>query len=224
MGSQDPYALQRVLDYLSNPQIIVYGGSEEKVENPFGLTPRDFLGFAKIDLDSNLDHCNINALSNLKRALDCRIEEVLWLIGFLEVAKRERWGLPKKLETIQQLGVAAPTVLNRINSKRNLLEHEFEAPDINEVIDAFDVVELFVSYTDILFDRFPGHVDLCLGFENEIIALSPVEMALHRNLGQLAVTGWLDADPTSFTVSRDEPSYLTFLRHFLQYGIFRPNL
>ncbi len=46
------------------------------------------------------------------------------------------------------IGVIAPGILNKINTKRNKLEHEFKKPTITEVRDYFDVAELFMSCTN----------------------------------------------------------------------------
>lgn len=123
------------------------------LERPFDISPGDFLQFAEEDLQSGLDHSNVNSLSNIKRALDCQLDCMLITLGFLGIAGKKHWGFPQKLKFVQDLGVLTPRILRRINRLRNLLEHEFSLPSPESVEDALDVATLFVAYTNVVFDN-----------------------------------------------------------------------
>lgn len=111
------------------------------------ISPTEFLNFAERDLEAGKDKRNIiSALSNIKRALDCQIEIVIWDSGSLKQAKGELWGFPKKIEFLKMQKIVAPRILEKINKIRNLLEHEFKMPSVQDVEDALDVVTLFISY------------------------------------------------------------------------------
>lgn len=70
---------------------------------------------------------------------------------------------------IRSLGIVAPRILEKINRMRNLLEHEFEPPDLHIVTDALDTVSIFVALVDATLGRFQVEVDLLVGDENQDI-------------------------------------------------------
>jgi len=123
------------------------GGRPSSEPSP-GVSPNDFLEFAIRDLDSGKETYHyVNCLSNCKRAIDSQVEVLIKKIGYKKVATQERWNIPKKLEFIGEFGIITPRILNRINTLRNKLEHEFKAPSKREVEDALDVTVLFLSYS-----------------------------------------------------------------------------
>lgn len=114
----------------------------------FDIMPKNFLRFAENALSQNSESGLINALSNTKRALDCQVELIIYEHGFGKKLNKERWGFPKKIKFLQENGILAPRILEKINKTRNLLEHEFKKPDIEHVEDALDVVTLFIGYSE----------------------------------------------------------------------------
>ena len=100
-----------------------------------------------------------NALSNVKRALDCQVETIIFDYAYFTKSKKERWNFPKKLDFIKDQGIIAPRILKKINSIRNLLEHEFKKPSLEEVEDALDIVTLFIGYVDKL-SKIPNRIML----------------------------------------------------------------
>jgi len=115
------------------------------------LQPRDFLKFA-IDDSEGLDQKRnqVNCLGNCKRAIDAQVDRLIQRIGFLPLARKQSWKIPKKLAFISQSGVVAPRILRRLTRLRNRLEHEFAPPSRREVEDALDVAALFVSYAELV--------------------------------------------------------------------------
>ncbi len=116
------------------------------VETGFDISPDEFLDFAKYDLAAKYDHHLVNSLSNTKRAVDSQLESLL--IGFGLSKKAKNWHFPVKIDFLNNIGIVSPKILNKINKKRNLLEHEFKNPTEEEVEDALDIVALFISYTN----------------------------------------------------------------------------
>jgi hypothetical protein len=123
------------------------------VETPFQTKPHDFLRFAEYDLNNKYEHHLINALSNLKRAIDCQLDSLLFGFGLYDEAKKKKLSFPKKVVLMDTLGIMSPRILKRINQKRNLLEHEYICPAKGEVEDALDVANLFIAYTDKFIQR-----------------------------------------------------------------------
>lgn len=127
------------------------------VDLPFEITPDQFLRFAEHDLSSGYEHHLVNALSNIKRAIDCQLDSLLFGFGLFQKSKEERWNFPKKVDILNQVGIISPRILEKINRKRNLLEHEYRTPEKEQVEDALDVSTLFISYTEkFLFNALTG--------------------------------------------------------------------
>lgn len=120
-------------------------------ENKACLEPRDFLNFAVEDsLTLDNERSRVNCLGNSKRAIDAQIDRLIQHLGFLPLARKQRWNIPRKLEFIAGSGVLAPRILRRITHLRNRLEHEFTTPSKRDVEDSLDVAALFVSYAELV--------------------------------------------------------------------------
>lgn len=114
----------------------------------YEICAEDFLQFAKEDSEGMNLRSQVNALGNVKRAIECRVDSLLYNYCLHKKSEKEGWNFPKKVEVIQQLGIVAPDILKKINKKRNELEHRYVKPIKDYVIDAVDVTELFLTATD----------------------------------------------------------------------------
>ena len=112
----------------------------------FTISPKKFLSYAKEDVSRKGVRGRINALCNAKRAIECRVDTLLYNHGLSYFAKKGRWSFPMKMEKLSQIGITIPNVLqNMITSKRNLLEHEYVVPrNQGDVQDIIDIAELFL--------------------------------------------------------------------------------
>ena len=133
----------------------------EAIVEPFDLSARDFLAFASGDIEdtsffekevksirTEIRRRRVNALGNIKRAIDCRIEELLYCYCLDAKSRHQKWNIPKKIRTLSIIGILAPGILRKISYLRNQLEHEFRMPSVEEVTDALDVAELFLEATE----------------------------------------------------------------------------
>lgn len=120
----------------------------ENIEVPFPIRAKEFLKSAEYDLSSEYDRHLVNALSNIKRAIDCQLDSLLFGFGLFEKSKKKKWHFPDKIVCLNKIGITSPRILERINQQRNLLEHEYTSPDKKRVEDALDVATLFLAYTD----------------------------------------------------------------------------
>lgn len=132
--------------------------TQEDIETSFDISPREFLRFAEYDLNANYSHHLVNSLSNTKRAIDSQLDSLL--IGFGLSQRAAKWNFPTKVDYLNRVGILSPRILNKINKKRNLLEHEYKNPSIEEVEDALDIAGLFVNYTNKYL--YPAVVDFVL--------------------------------------------------------------
>lgn len=127
------------------------------------LSASDLLDFAIADLKdgdsagSASPRHLVNALSNAKKSLHLRLEDVC--LGFGCGSLKSVKSFPKLIAYARNCGVVAPRVLERLNSRRNLVEHEFDVPMKNDVENFVDVVQLFLAATDRWEFRMPVEVD-----------------------------------------------------------------
>lgn len=119
----------------------------------YDIDAKKFLSFLKEDLKINSDRARVNALSNAKRCIQCRTDELLSLFNLESFAFGQPWKRPwsqrYKLMVLQKFGITAPDILSRrITSKRNILEHQYIIPDEKEIQDVEGIVELFLGASD----------------------------------------------------------------------------
>lgn len=113
----------------------------------YEIGAEDFLGFAREDSKGQDLRSWVNALGNVKRAIECRIDSLLYDYCLHKKSEKEKWNFPRKIEIIKNLGIVAPSILKKINKKRNELEHEYIKPVEGDVNDAIDIAELFLRAT-----------------------------------------------------------------------------
>lgn len=127
------------------------------------LSASNLLDFAIADLrDGDVEASAsprhlVNALSNAKKALHLRLEDVC--LGFGCGSLKSVNSFPKLIAYARNCGVVAPRVLERLNSRRNMVEHEFDVPEKEAVENFVDVVQLFLAATDRWEDRMPVDVN-----------------------------------------------------------------
>jgi hypothetical protein len=114
----------------------------------------DYLSFARQDLkDGKTSRHLINALSNTKRALHLRLEDMCLGFGSRNLNSLKKF--PQLLDYLRSCGVVSPNVLELLNKRRNQTEHDYDIPDLMSVEIFIDVTELFLVATDRWRDRQP---------------------------------------------------------------------
>lgn len=167
----------------------------DSLDSPFDITSEDFLEYSKKDLKSDDDHKLINSLSNTKRAIHCQVDSLLCRFGFYN--KNKRKGFPEKIEIIRELGVLSPNILTRINKKRNLLEHEYVNPTIQEVEDALDIAELFIESSNKYLSYVPRCYSVCKNGDN-------MEISFHYGSDSLIFYKYIVNDNSEVIDSTEE--------------------
>lgn len=185
----------------------------------FEISAKEFLTFAKSDFKDNDEKGLINALSNAKRAISNRMDEMIKLSCLQKIGSKNRWNIPTKMDKLSAIGIFVPNLLQRkITSMRNLLEHDYIKPkDSQEVEDVIDIAELFlastekyiefgllgaiVGYTNVIFNIMSGKLEIYTEKQEEIIDLSQID---ENNLMDLAkeLTN-LKTNETSYTHNGD---------------------
>lgn len=70
--------------------------------------------------------------------------------------------MPKKIERLRALGLLAPSLLRKVVNMRNILEHEYETPELEIVEEALDIASLFVMSASAMFIPFDDVLEFLL--------------------------------------------------------------
>lgn len=121
-------------------------------------SPVEFLSLAEDDFERGGLSALINATTNSKRAIVCQMDQLLTSFGYQSL----RWNVPKKLERLRAIGLLAPSLLRKIVDVRNVLEHEYKAPDLEFVKESLDIASLFVMSATAMFIPFDDVLEFSL--------------------------------------------------------------
>lgn len=127
-----------------------------KKSNPYFVTPREFLDWAKLDLKINDKRSIGNAIGNIKKAVHCRIDEI---IDHTHIRDCKGWNpqanTPTKLVVLKKLGIKYAAVAGLLTTIRNTYEHSYQIVDYNKVEAYLDVAEMWlnISYQDYSFGK-----------------------------------------------------------------------
>lgn len=153
-------------DYRFNLRTIEHLGSTgynltDKI--PHKLKAEDFLSFAEDDMKGDSDKDIVNTLGNLKRAIENRMDCLLFAFKYYEQAKNLNF--PDKVQKLNKLGIVAPRILAKINRIRNLLEHQYQIPKRRDIEEAYDIAILFLAYTNRFITNFATDGDFYIDGE-----------------------------------------------------------
>jgi hypothetical protein len=133
----------------------------------FELMPKDFLRFAEYELNGELDSRRlINAISNLKRAMDSELDILMSVLNLDEFYRQKRLGVEKKFGFLRKSGIFNATSLDRLNKLRNKLEHHYEIPKIEDVHIYYDLVSAFISISDSFLYKIRSMSEVSLSYIN----------------------------------------------------------
>ena len=135
--------------------IIIPSGGGTSLNYDFDINPRDFLKYAKEDINTKEVRGIINSISNAKRAIDCQIDNVLHNLGI------DYHRIPKSVEAfvkcfdltndtsfksklISALNLAPNFLVSKTRVVRHKLEHFYKTPSIDEANESIDIAELFI--------------------------------------------------------------------------------
>lgn len=110
----------------------------------FEITPSEFLNYAHLDFSLSDNHGYINALTNVKRAIECQCEIIHSSFGL----SYRNLSFPKKIINLKKMGISPSMIFKNINNIRVGLEHFYKRPDPERVEDAIQVAELFLDVTN----------------------------------------------------------------------------
>jgi hypothetical protein len=122
------------------------------------LIPREYFNFAQQDRnDGTTDRHLVNSIANSKRAIHLRMENLYNGYGGAVIEGKPH-NYNDLVGFLRKCGIISPRILDRINKIRNLIEHEYYVPSIDEVDTFLDITELFLGATDVLITNKPASI------------------------------------------------------------------
>ncbi|EPF1751734.1 hypothetical protein ACSQUR_003219 [Vibrio alginolyticus] len=130
----------------------------------YDISANQYLDFAILDLKDGQSERNlINAISNAKKALHIRMEEIAKGFGYQSKSNK----FPSMFGYLESCGFVTPRTLERINSLRNRVEHDYISPKLEDVETYIDVVSLFLESTRKWMERRVEHLTFVSGVLDE---------------------------------------------------------
>lgn len=135
--------------------------SSEALEFDGVVSPQQYLDFAKRDINE-MDGLRslANAVSNAKRSLHLQSELLSDALGIKSIMPKGQISFPKRIGFLRDCGIVGGVILNKLNSIRNTVEHDYVVPEASVVQDFIDVVDLFFAASERLIRNFPSMADI----------------------------------------------------------------
>ena len=130
------------------------GGGGGHVDLPsFECTPLDYLRFAQNEIGNDDTkvmsvQSSLNCVNHLKRAADCAIDSFLSVLHLHDLFKKRNLKFEKKIELLNSMGLFNPRSLNKLNTMRNKMEHEYRSPESTNLELYFELIQGFVYALD----------------------------------------------------------------------------
>lgn len=207
-----------LLNFLHQNNLFVVEDRKTSMKYPFEIDANEFLNFAEADFASELPHKYVNALANIKRALDCQVLSIFLSLG-IPVKKFKKMGLERKLQIMQKLGLVSPRILNKVTAIRNLMEHEFTNPDKELVTDMKDVVSLFIAYTNTIMMNFSDEIVVALQDDNFEPGSQEVKLSLNPDKHLLEISSNFSSEKIILSPKDDDFFVFTERLLFIRWGI-----
>lgn len=148
--------IEHIIEFLSENihELVHEGGGGFISELPeFDLYPYDYLQYAERNLNTyynskskiEKDESLISCVSNLKRALDCQIDCLLFNYNLKSIVDKRNLSLNKKMEFLSKAGIFRSKSIERLISIRNKVEHNYSIPTIDDLEALFDLVTAFTA-------------------------------------------------------------------------------
>ncbi len=98
------------------------------------VTPEEFLTWAQQDIKGGDRRAIANALTNTKRALHARIDEIIYSVRVRHANDwSDRPNTDSKLKVLKYLNIQTTDIANVLTSRRNDLEHYYKLPTLKQV-------------------------------------------------------------------------------------------
>lgn len=141
------FTLEDISEFLNDPASRISVSATKGYTPTFQQTPASYIRYTKDNVIEGREQDLINAFTNAKRAIDCRVEGLMQAYGLNNGSSRSM-SFPAKQQRLARINISFGTVLGRIVGERNVIEHEFSAPEPIPTKEALEIAEMFVHATD----------------------------------------------------------------------------
>lgn len=125
----------------------IYVGKKAKSDKSH-VSPEEFIKWARQDINGGDKRARTNALTNAKRALHARIDEILYSVR-VRYANDWKWpnrpGTPLKLRVLRRLNIKITAIVGVLTERRNDLEHSYLLPTLGQVRADVETAELWIE-------------------------------------------------------------------------------
>lgn len=151
------------------------GSSGSDVSIPiYDISSEEFLDFAENAIAFETKEGNVNAISNLKRALDCEMDMFFESINIKRIFDKKNLKFEKKSQFLANIGLFPIQTINKLNFMRNKLEHEYRTPEIYDLYTYYElvwsVVRILDLYLELLYTN--SEINVKLHIENNVYYLT----------------------------------------------------
>ena len=151
------------------------GSNGSEISIPiYDISSEEFLYFAENAIASETKEGIVNAVSNLKRALDCEMDMFFESINLKRIFDKRNLKFEKKTQFLANIGLFPIQTINKLNFMRNKLEHEYKTPEIYDLHTYYElvwsVVKILDLYLELLYKN--GEINLELYIENNVYYLT----------------------------------------------------
>lgn len=115
----------------------------------YDISSEEFLDFAENAIASETKEGIVNAVSNLKRALDCEMDMFFESINIKRIFDKKNLKFEKKTQFLANIGLFPIQTINKLNFMRNKLEHEYKTPEIYDLHTYYELVWSIVKILDL---------------------------------------------------------------------------
>lgn len=140
----------------------------------YDISSEEFLDFAENAIASETKEGIVNAISNLKRALDCEMDKFFESINVKRIFDKKNLKFEKKSQFLADIGVFPIQTINKLNFMRNKLEHEYKTPEIDDLYTYYElvwsVIRILDLYLELLYIH--GEINVELHIENDVYYLT----------------------------------------------------
>lgn len=126
----------------------------------YDISPEEFLDFAENAIASKSKAGMINAISNLKRALDCEMDVFFESINLKNIVDKKNLKFKKKTQFLADIGFFPTQTINKLNSIRNKMEHEYKIPEISDLQAYYELAWSVVKIVDLYIELLYRHGEI----------------------------------------------------------------
>lgn len=139
------------------------GSSGSDIDIPiYDISPEEFLDFAENAISSGTKEGIVNAVSNLKRALDCEMDMFFECINLKRIFDKKNLKFEKKTQFLASIGLFPIRTVNKLNLMRNKLEHEYKTPEIYDLYTYYELIWSVVKILDLYLELLYINGEICL--------------------------------------------------------------